>query len=81
MFSFLPLFPFLTKLVINERDALLQSYLFILINLSVAGQTVAAKMTSLPVEMNLMTLVALPTFRGTVCECAYVCVTLMAVEL
>lgn len=75
---FLPLLPFLTRLVINERDALLQ---FILINLSVAGQTVAAKVTSLPVEMNLMTLVALPTFRGTVCECTCVCVTLMAVEL
>lgn len=79
MFS--PLSPFLTRLVSNERDALLQSYLFILINLSVTGQTVAAKMTSLPVEMNLTTLVALPTFRGTVCERACVCVTLMAVEL
>lgn len=72
---FSPLLPFFTGLVINERDALLQSYLFILINLSVAGQTVAVKMTSLAVEMNLMTLVALPTFRGTVCVNVHVCVS------
>lgn len=75
----LPRAPFLLEGFVNVGDTLLQSYLFILINLSVAGQTVAAKITSLPMEINLMTLVAVPTSKDTVCVC--VCVTLMAIEL
>ena len=34
----------------------------------------AAKITSLPMEINLMTLVALPTSKDTVCVCVCVCV-------
>lgn len=56
-----------------------QSYLLILTNLSISGQTVAATDHAQPMEMNLMTLVALPTYKDAVCvyarACMFVCVS------